>query len=636
MMNPANPIKFGGPSGANGPLGVTRGTGPSGCGFTPMKLVDMNGSQTLHELGITRYGPENQTPLVPIVLNPVLLQDNVGNVMPIDITPNMGINELKQLVYDVSGMAPQDQQIIYAPHSVIDGLNEGVLVDYGVPATGNAILSLNPNRLDVHMKTPEGMNKPLNVDMTDTIDSLKRKIQDASGVPIAEQKIYYINPNGDNKPVELIRGDMIDNDVTAGGVVLLNPIMCIAPSGETFPVDVQLSGPVSALKSAIAKQAPGTISGMNSPQQVCFRGQVLEESVILAKYGVADGSVNCCKDPKMSKMLYVNAEPFKLTVHTNQGDKFDLQVDPSFTVDKVLEMVANKTHPIAGETQKLMVIVNGSPRQLMPQTSLSDYGINKDTPLYLNPLDIRVFVKVPNGKVHILTVNMCDTPYQVIKKVEPVARSGDLTAATMIYGVEEVEEDKCLADYDVVADSTLRLQFQTKDKDGDTKKWEVDTGNYIWAQQKMKVDYGEHGIAPPSAPTVGGLDKFKKAAGAIKAANTVQGMQKQLSVQVQDVPQEDDEEAILAAQQAKHARALSVLQHQATAKLGGDEASMSKRATAEDATLTYLDDSVDKNDMQYKYTLCLLTCCPCLRPNEEDKDLPAKAAPRGDLKIRER
>jgi len=206
----------------------------------------------------------------------------------------------------------------------------------------------------------------------------------------------------------------------------------------------------------------------------------------------------------------------------------------------------------------------------------------------------------------------------------------------MIYGVEEVDEDKCLADYDVVADSTLRLQFQTKDKDGDTKKWEVDTGNYIWAQQKMKVDYGEHGIAPPSAPTIGGLDKFKKAAGAIKAANTVQGMQKQLSVQVQNGPQEDEEEAILAAKQAKHARALSVLQHQATAKLGGDEASMSKRATAEDATLTYLDDSVDKNDMQYKYTLCLLTCCPCLRPNEEDKDLPAKAAPRGDLKIRER
>jgi len=603
-----------------------------------MNLIEMNGAQTLHELGITRYGPENQTPLSPLVVNPVLIQDNMGNVLPIDIHPNMGINELKQLVYQVSGMPISDQQIIYAPHSVIDGLNDGHLVDYGVPATGNAILSLNPNRLDVHMKTPEGLNRPLNVDMTDTIDALKRKIQDASGVPIAEQKIYYISPNGDNKPVELIRGDMIDNDVTAGGVVLLNPIMCISPSGQTFPVDVQMNGPVSALKKAIAKQSPKEISGMNSPQQICFRGQILEDPVVLSKYGVGDGSVNCCKDPKMSKMLYVNAEPFKLTVHTNHGEKFDLQVDPSYTVDKVLEMVANKTHPIAGETQKLMVIFNGSPKQLMPQTSLSDYGITSDTPLYLNPLDIRVFVKVPNGKVHILTVNMCDTPYQVIKKVEPVARSGDLTAATMIYGVEEVDEDKCLADYDVVADSTLRLQFQTKDASGETKKWEVDTGNYIWAQQKMKVDYGEHGIAPPSAPSAGGLERFKKAAGAIAAANTVSGIIKQQSLQMQNGAIAEDEEAILAAQQAKHARALSIIQHQQSSKLGveKDQASESKRATAEDATLTYLDDSVDKNDMQYKYTLCLLTCCPCLRPNEEEKDLPpAKAGVAGNLKVRE-
>ena len=41
--------------------------------------------------------------------------------------------------------------------------------------------------------------------------------------------------------------------------------------------------------------------------------------------------------------------------------------------------------------------------------------------LYLNPSDIRCFVKLPNGKAVVTTLNTADTPSQVPARCEPHA-----------------------------------------------------------------------------------------------------------------------------------------------------------------------------------------------------------------------
>ncbi len=33
---------------------------------------------------------------------------------------------------------------------------------------------------------------------------------------------------------------------------------------------------------------------------------------------------------------------------------------------------------------------------------------------------------------------------------------------------------------------------------------------------------------------------------------------------------------------------------------------------------------MDKDDIDYKYTACLMKCCPCLAPKEEEEAPPAK------------
>ena len=91
---------------------------------------------------------------------------------------------------------------------------------------------------------------------------------------------------------------------------------------------------------------------------------------------------------------------------------------------------------------------------------------------------------------------------------------------TCVYGVEEINEGKCLAEYDVVPDSTIRLA-KGGSASADGKKWEVDAGGYfrgggtsdikvdygasgiiynnIIYTSDIKVDYGASGIAPPSS-----------------------------------------------------------------------------------------------------------------------------------------
>jgi hypothetical protein len=77
-------------------------------------------------------------------------------------------------------------------------------------------------------------------------------------------------------------------------------------------------------------------------------------------------------------------------------------------------------------------IEGGETRELQMGTSLLDNGMVEDMTIYLNPKDIRLFVKLPNGKAISAVLNTADTPYVVRSKIEPLAKMGSLEGATLI------------------------------------------------------------------------------------------------------------------------------------------------------------------------------------------------------------
>ena len=71
--------------------------------------------------------------------------------------------------------------------------------------------------------------------------------------------------------------------------------------------------------------------------------------------------------------------------------------------------------------QKLVVVDGAETRELLEaKETLADNGMIDDITLYLNPNDIRVFVKLPNGKAIVATLNAADTPSVVRRKVTPL------------------------------------------------------------------------------------------------------------------------------------------------------------------------------------------------------------------------
>jgi len=580
-------------------------------------IMDMPDDQNLHQLGLTRYGASNETPLKPLLVNPIVVMDG-QKIIPVDITPSMTVQEMKVKIQEATGLAPADQHIIYEPNSIVDGLNDSMkLSQYGITENGNATMYLNPNRLQVPVKMPDGQTHMISLDIADTVETLQKKIQDgAFGVPIPEQALFY-----DGKP--LPKKGLIGGFFKEGHPILLNPITIDDGSGTLFPVDINMNGTVRELKIAIEAAKGTPVDG----QQVCFRGQDMDEGKILASYGVGDSSRFATSDAKSAKVIYLNPKPFELSIKANNGETFNVPVDASYTIDQVRDTVAARSRtPIADV--KLVHVAYGDSKVLETGT-LHQFGIKSATKLYLNPENFRIFVKLPNNKVIVVEVNSCDVPWQVRKKAEPIARIGSLDETILVYGVEEMEETLCLADYEVVADSTIRVVSADSAKSTGDKKWaDVDTGNLFRGQAgRIKVDYGPEGLALPQqaeAPdAASGLAKFKAKAQAIKAIKAMGGQVPTAAPEEIDISDAEQDEAELEAKR-RESRTYSMIRAVAAEHVAAQKPNAFAKQPTYNKSLMNLDEGVDKDDIDYKYTACLMKCCPCLAPKEEEEAPPAK------------
>jgi hypothetical protein len=152
-------------------------------------------------------------------------------------------------------------------------------------------------------------------------------------------------------------------------------------------------------------------------------------------------------------------------------------------------------------------------------------------------------------------------------------------------------------------------------KGADGEKWDVDAGNYVrGAAGDIKVDYGKSGIAPPSSK-IGdqkGLNKLKGAADVIKVKNMMEKVQAQREEDEKGGVESEEERAQRMA--ASKQRKLSMMRHAALTAKNEDtpQANTEKKEIA-------AEENVDENDLSYKYTVCLMKCCPCLRPETEEE-----------------
>jgi len=119
------------------------------------------------------------------------------------------------------------------------------------------------------------------------------------------------------------------------------------------------------------------------------------------------------------------------------------------------------------------------------------------------------------------------------------------------------------------------------------------------------------------------LAKFKAKAQAIKAIKAMGGQVPTAAPEEIDISDAEQDEAELEAKR-RESRTYSMIRAVAAEHVAAQKPNGLAKQPTYNKSLMKLDEGVDKDDIDYKYTACLMKCCPCLAPKEEEEAPPAK------------
>ena len=415
-------------------------------GIPPDQQRLMYGRKQLEEgRSLSDYNIQKESTLQLTISFQIFVKTLTGKTITLDVEPTDSITNVKEKIQVHKGIPTERQRLIFNGKQMED---ERTVFFYNVEnATTIQLVLRSPEVMRIFVKKLTGQTETnlisLDVEPNDTIETVKNKITESTGIPYTQQHIISASKNVDDDDRTLNYYNIEEESTVhlverARGSV---EIFVKTPTGKKIMLDVEPGDSIKYVKRKLHEK-----EGIPP----CFQRLLVADKELEDGHRVSD-----CNFKEKAIMHLKLCGTMKIFLNTPKGKIITLDVEPTDTIEDVKTKIHYR-EGISPERQSLVF----SCWQLEDGLSLSDYHIWNESTLNLRVL-INIAVKMPNGK----KISFDIEPSESVENVKmKICEEEGIPAEQqrLSFGGKDLKDGCTLSDYNIENDSEIALLASRK------------------------------------------------------------------------------------------------------------------------------------------------------------------------------